>query len=148
MVLYRLAKDIYANDLSGAGAKAYGGRWNNKGNAMLYTASNRALAILEVLVHLPALLIPNNYCIITLDVPNDFEALEVKDLPPNWHDTTTTALKPIGDRFLRDNKHLMLRVPSSIVSQEYNFLLNPLHPSAQLARVTDISPYNFDSRLL
>lgn len=148
MLLYRLCKAKYANDLSGDGAKTYGGRWNNKGKAMLYLASNCSLAVLEVLVHLPPLLIPNDYCIISIEVPDDFDTLAVTDLPANWNNTTTAALRPIGDKFLAANQHLMLRVPSSIVPLEYNFLLNPLHPQAHLARVSNVAPYNFDDRLL
>jgi len=149
MILYRLTKLTYANDLSGAGAKAYGGRWNSKGNAMTYLASSRSLAILEVLVHLPPSIIPNGYGMITVEAPADFETFDISLLPVDW--TTSPDdynLKLIGNRFLSENKNLLLKVPSSIVVEEYNYLANPLHPAATGLKILDVQPFSFDGRLL
>lgn len=149
MILYRLTKLTYANDLSGAGAKAYGGRWNSKGNAMIYLASSRSLAILEVLVHLPPTIIPNSYGMITLEAPDDFELFDVSLLPADW--TTSPDdynLKLLGNRFLSENKNLLLKVPSSIVVEEYNYLANPFNPAAAGLKILDIQPFSFDGRLL
>lgn len=149
MIFYRLTRLTYANDLTGNGAKAYGGRWNSKGNAMIYLASSRSLAILEVLVHLPPSIIPNGYCMITLESPDNFQTFDSSLLPPNW--TTSPDdynLKIIGDKFLSENKNLLLKVPSSIVPEEFNYLANPLHPAAAKLKVIKIEPFNFDKRLL
>jgi RES domain-containing protein len=149
MILYRLTKKIYANDLSGAGAKAFGGRWNSKGNAMLYMASNRSLALLEVLVHLTPIIIPDNYCMITVKVPDDTEVFDISILPENWTESADELdLKKTGDKFLRENKNLLLKVPSSIVVDEFNFLINPAHPLASKIKIVSILPFSFDSRLL
>jgi RES domain-containing protein len=149
MILYRLTREKYINDLSGAGAKAYGGRWNSIGMSMLYLTSSRSLAVLEVLVHLRPLFIPDDYYMITIEAPDDFEAINLKQLPPNWKDAPDEHnLKPLGDRFLSEKKHLLLQVPSSIVNEEFNYLANPLHEKASKLKVLKINPFSFDSRLL
>src|SRR5665213_3114986 len=102
MVLYRIVKCSYANDLSGTGARLYGGRWNSEGKSAIYLASSRSLAVLEVLVHLPPLMIPDNYCLVEIEVPdNSITHIEIEDLPHNWKDISPPmALSKIGDEFL------------------------------------------------
>src|SRR5438067_13369718 len=146
MILYRIAKCNYAGDLSGTGARLYGGRWNSEGKPMLYTASSRALAVLEVLVHLSPLLVPNNFCLVEIEVPeNSIYTLTPDLLPLNWRDISPPiALRDLGDDFLRKQEHLLMKVPSSIVPAEYNCLLNPLHPDASKAIVINREPFSFD----
>jgi RES domain-containing protein len=150
MVVYRIANCNYAADLSGTGARLYGGRWNSEGKAMLYTASSRALAVLEVLVHLNTLIVPNNFCLTEIEVPdNDIFSLDETLLPFNWRDISPPLmLRELGDEFLKKRGHLLLKVPSSIVPAEYNYLLNPLHPDAIKARLVNREPFSFDERLL
>src|SRR5476651_2345141 len=129
MVLYRIAKCTYADDLSGTGARLYGGRWNSEGKAAVYLASSASLALLEVLVHLPPLMIPDDYCLVEIEVPdNSITRLTQKELPPNWRDISPQlALKQMGDEFLIKKETLLLKLPSALVPEEYNYLLNPLH---------------------
>lgn len=149
MILYRLTRTLYANDLTGAGAKTYGGRWNSKGNAMLYLASGRALAVLEVLVHLSPLIIPDDYCMVSIEAPDNFEVADVALLQSGRRQAPNEYnFKQIGDRFLRQNNKLLLKVPSVIVTGEYNFLANPLHPMASKLKVVQVEPFSFDARLL
>jgi RES domain-containing protein len=149
MLLYRIAKCTYINDLSGTGARLYGGRWNSIGRPVVYMASSRALAVLEVLVHLPPTLIPDNFCQITFEVPDDVQTLNVKSLPANWQEyPEPSILKNIGDAFLKANKHLLLKVPSAVVKEEYNYLLNPAHPGIASVKAIDQQPFNFDERLI
>ena len=150
MILYRIANCQYITRLDGEGARIYGARWNSEGKAMVYLASSRALSVLEVLVHLPPIQIPDNYCVIEVEVP-DVEALilDAATLPDNWKDISPPAiLKQIGDRFLKDNKYLMMKVPSSVVEQEFNYLLNPLHHDMQKVKILRKQPFSFDERLL
>ena len=137
-------------DLSGTGARLYGGRWNSEGKSMLYLASSRALAMLEVLVHLTPVNIPYNYCITEIEVPNDSTAiLDKAILPLNWKKVSLPlGLREIGDNFLKKQQHLLMKVPSSIVEGEYNYLLNPLHPAAKNVMLKNKQPFNFDERLL
>ncbi|MDB5134906.1 MAG: hypothetical protein JWP37_1509 [Mucilaginibacter sp.] len=148
MLLYRLTKCVYANDLSGAGARLYGGRWNSEGRAMIYLASSRSLAVLEALVHLPATNIPDEYCMVTIEVPDDFANGDEKLLPINWRESSDLdILKRIGNTFLAEKKYLLLKVPSAIVNEEFNYLLNPSHEGIRKVKLKSILPFNFDSRL-
>jgi RES domain-containing protein len=150
MVLYRITKCGYAADLSGTGARLYGGRWNSEGKPMLYLASSRSLAVLEVLVHLDPLIIPGNYCLVEIEVPDDkITTVKVEQLPEDWRDISgPIILREFGDAFLKKQEHLLMKVPSSIVPAEYNYLLNPLHPDSFNVKLLKREPFGFDRRLL
>ncbi|MES2061056.1 MAG: RES family NAD+ phosphorylase [Bacteroidota bacterium] len=150
MILYRISKCIYIKDLTGTGARMYGGRWNSEGKSMVYLASSRALAVLEVLVHLPPLLLPDNFCIAEVEVPDkSILTLDVKSLPDNWQSASSPAeLKTLGNQFIKETKYLMMKVPSSVVPEEYNYLLNPWHPDIRKVKLLNTHPFNFDDRLI
>jgi RES domain-containing protein len=150
MVLYRIAKCIYADDLSGTGARLYGGRWNSEGRSALYVASSRSLAVLEVLVHLPPLLIPNDFCLVEIGVPdNSFGVISPEDLPDNWKAISPPlALKQLGNTFLKKQDHLLLQLPSAIVPNEFNYLLNPLHKDISKVKILNKQTFDFDERLV
>ncbi len=132
------------------GARLYGARWNSKGIAAAYMASSRALAVLEVLVHLQPLFVPENFCIAEIEVPAEsILNIDLKTLPANWKDVLPPAeLKQIGNQFLRDSKYLLMKVPSSVVPEEFNFILNPQHPDSSKVKILTTQPFNFDNRLL
>jgi RES domain-containing protein len=123
-------------------AGLYGGRWNSPGQPMLYTAANPSLAVLEVLVHLdlPPELIPNDYRLLSIDVPDDAPTQVLPALP---QDTVTT-----GDAFLHGAQTLTLRVPSLVVPQEINTLINPRHLAFRQIQLVANEPFRFDPRLL
>ena len=147
MILYRIVKCAYA-DLSGTGARLYGGRWNSEGRSMVYLASSRSLAVLEALVHLSPTNIPNDFCIMNIEVPDDVLEISVNQLPKNWNEYPEhTSLKQIGNDFLIKQKHLLLKVPSAIVKEEFNYLLNPLHKDAGLVKILSTQSFAFDQRL-
>jgi len=150
MILYRIGDCNYVNDLSGTGTRIFGGRWSSKGKPGVYLASSRALAVLEVLVHLQPLFIPDNFCLIEIEVPADsIEQTDISNLPSNWKDISSpAAVKKIGDDFLRGKKHLMLQLPSAIVPAEFNFLVNPLHRDMKKVKVLRQEPFSFDERLI
>lgn len=149
MLLYRISKRNYANDLSGTGARLYGGRWNSVGRSVVYTASSRALGVLEALVHLPTAIIPDHYCIITIEAPEDIFEPDVSIFPPDWNTyPEPDILKRTGDFFIKQNEHLLMKVPSAIVPQEYNYLINPAHAEAYQVRILDVEDFTFDARLL
>jgi RES domain-containing protein len=149
MLLYRLAKCRYADDLTGTGARLYGGRWNSEGRAMVYTASSRSLALLEVLVHVTPANLPADFCMMVIDAPGDVEEIDPMSLPLKWQEyPEINALKSIGNSFLQRANHLLLRVPSAIVKEEYNYLINPNHPKAREVKVADRQSFAFDARLV
>ncbi|TFF34981.1 RES family NAD+ phosphorylase [Mucilaginibacter psychrotolerans] len=150
MILYRIANCKYINSLDGIGARQFGARWNSKGNAVVYLASSRALSVLEVLVHLQPLFTPNGFCVADIEVPDDkILTLDIKSLPANWKELDSSPeLKKIGDDFLKNGEYLMLKVPSAIVEQEHNYMLNPSHPDTTKVKIINKRPFNFDERLL
>lgn len=148
MILYRIVKCVYA-DLSGTGARLYGGRWNSEGKSMVYLASSRSLAILEALAHLSPTNIPDHFCMMIIDAPDDFVQVDIATLPENWHEfPEPMSLKRIGNNFLAENKSLLLKVPSAIVNDEFNYLLNPMHANASAVKIVSSKPFYFDSRLV
>jgi RES domain-containing protein len=150
MILYRIANCNYITNLDGMGARLYGARWNSKGNAVVYLASSRALAVLEVLVHLQPLFTPSNFCLAQIEVPDDsILTLNSKSLPDNWQDASSPSeLKTLGNQFIKETKYLLMKVPSSVVPEEYNYLLNPRHTDISKVKILNTLPFSFDDRLL
>jgi RES domain-containing protein len=148
MKLYRISKCRFVDDLSGTGAALYGGRWNSKGTYILYTAASPALALLESIVHLSHIPV-SGYCMITLEIPDGLST-EIKDadLPSNWQQHPPPAgLKKIGDRFVKENKSLALKIPSALLPEDFNFLLNPNHSQFSKIKLTAKRTLVFDDRL-
>lgn len=150
MHVYRLSVDQYSDDLSGIGASIAGGRWNRPGFRVLYTAGSRALATLEVLVHVPAAFMPRTYQLLTIQVPEDsLLTIPLDQLPDGWNTLTPPAsIKDNTESWLTENRFLLLKVPSVVVPGDYNFLINPAHPRSSEVKIIDKQPYQFDSRLL
>ena len=138
MIIWRLCRRPYA-DLSGEGAARYGGRWNSPGHRIVYTASSAALAVLEVRVHLdlPFDLLPDDYVLVAIDLGT--LAVERVDVVPE-------NPRAFGDNWIKQARTPVLQVPSVIV-QETNFLLNPMHAAAGGAKIISIEPFTFDARL-
>lgn len=147
MVVYRISKETFAADLSGKGAELAGGRWNSKGNAMLYTAQSIALCVAEIAVHVPLGMLPKGFCLVHILLP-EVEMQEVKRLPKDWqrfpHASSTQAM---GDRFLKENRFLILKVPSAAVQGEFNYLINPRHKDFSKIKIIKTENFTFDERL-
>ncbi|MBX9782924.1 MAG: RES family NAD+ phosphorylase [Chitinophagaceae bacterium] len=152
MIVYRITQQQFATDLSGNGARLYGGRWNSEGLYALYTAGTRALALLETLAHTPVQILPaKKYSVLSLEVPDEggMEIIPLKKLKLNWDawDLQFYTQKP-GDAFLKANKHLVLQVPSVLVHEEFNYIINPLHKSAGLIKILNEKELKLNERLL
>lgn len=149
MILYRIGNCNYINDLSGNGARIYGGRWNSVGKPMLYLASSRSLAVLEVLVHISPTQMVSDACMVEIDVPDESIAeIDAQILPEGWQDPSPPIiLQKLGDLFLSNKNFLLMKVPSAVVKQEHNYLLNPLHPLAASVKIIKTEPFSFDNRL-
>lgn len=150
MIVFRLIKEKYKNDLSGKGAEKAGARWNSKGKAMLYTSESRSLCTAEVAVHTPLGNIPLNYFLIEIEIPDyiKFPELRKEDLPSDWkalpHSNSTQL---IGDKFLDEGKFLVMKVPSVVVRGDYNYLINPTHKLFSEIKILKAEPFDFDERL-
>lgn len=152
MNVYRIAKAKNIYDLSGAGARIAGGRWNFKGMPVIYTAESRALACVEYLVHVPASIIPKNLKIAAIEIPDDIAPKEIStsELPKNWrsYNPPPAELAELGASWAKKGKTLLLRVPSAVVEHEYNILINPLHPDIKHVVVKLIENFIYDDRLI
>ena len=150
MIVYRLTKSKYANDLSGKGAELAGGRWNSKGVALVYTGESRALCTAELAVHIPLGILPDNYVLVGINIPEDcvISKINKDDLDPDWklypHPDST---QNIGDHFVSENRYLVLKVPSAVVPGDYNWLINPAHKDAHNIKIIETVPFEFDERL-
>jgi RES domain-containing protein len=151
MILYRFSRREHGGDLSGKGAELYGGRWNSKGVPVLYCAESRALAVTEIIAYTPPGLIPEGYVLNIIEAPDAPElrfALNADELPDNWkrypHGKETKAL---GDGLLKEQKFLLVKIPSALVQGEFNYLVNPLHPEFAKVKVAEVLPFNFNERL-
>ena len=152
MKVYRVEREKYLETtLSGIGASmAKGYRWNSLNTKLVYTAESRALATLEVSVHVDLSEdLPADRYYVEIEIPNDIVVLEVniEDLPQDWDaKPPTSTTQTIGDDFVFQNEAAMLKVPSSTVPQEFNYLINPNHVDAEKIRISSISPMKFDTR--
>ncbi len=150
MVVYRLARKKYIRNLSGEGARRYGGRWNHKGVPALYTSEHCSLALLEYLVHTQKDLMPPDIYYLQLSVPDDIEVstFKKKDLPGNWKQFPAPSnLADLGSNWSAEMKTAVLKVPSVIVPNEWNLLLNPLHPQFKLCKIKSVSAFEIDFRI-
>lgn len=150
MKVFRIAREEYIKDLTGTGAKLYGGRWNPKGIAILYTAENKSLSALEVLVHFNRNIFPNELRILTLEIPNE----EIIDFDKKRFDNILASedsnykFKLEGRKWIESKKSLGLKVPSVLIPGEFNILINSSHESSSLLEIIDIENFKFDERFL
>jgi len=151
MFLYRISKSAHIRDLTGAGARLYGGRWNHRGVPLIYTSESRSLATVEYLVHLSLPETPSDLSMATLEVPDDIvpEELDPSSLPKNWRDSPAPLeLADLGTEWARSRTSLLLRVPSAVVEHEHNILINPVHDGMSRVKLVKVEPYKLDERLM
>lgn len=148
---YRLVSPRWASTaLSGEGARKYGGRWNSPGHPAVYLAESRALCALELLVHLTT---PETrakpFVLLEVTIPADsLESLAASALPPDWNiSPPTMESMTIGNDWLTRNQSLALRVPSTIVPEEFNLVVNVSHPEMRKVTVETERRFHFDPRL-
>jgi RES domain-containing protein len=148
MFVYRICRTKWANDLTGEGARLYGGRWNRKGVPCLYTSSSISLAILEFSVNVTLDQLPRALSLVTIKIPDEVHELKIDDLPGNWNAVPAPAsAKDFGSKMLTDAKHLTIKLPSSIITREFNYIINPLHPHMKQCRIISVEDFVFDVRI-
>src|SRR5689334_5722969 len=148
MFLWRVSNH---DTLAGQGGILASGRWHTAGRPVVYFAENAAGALLEALVHLEVEppFVPKSYGLLKAEAAQSLSVVEVapRDLPSSWlNDSATT--RTVGDRWLASLSSALLRVPSAIVPETWNVLLNPAHEDAAGVRVLWHAEYPWDSRLL
>lgn len=153
MLIYRIdRKKRQHNTLSGIGAEIYGGRWNLPGTRAVYCAGSRSLAILEMLVHMDMKHVPNDRIIVKIEVPNEklIQYYDRKNLPPNWNKFPYkhNSQQVFSDWINLEDVGPVLALPSAVVPEEWNFIINPLHQKMNKIRVVEVQPLAIDERLL
>ncbi len=150
MEVFRLTRQKYSKSLSGKGAALSGNRWNSKGVEMIYTSQSRALAMAEVLVHLPLHQLPSDFKMICIEIPQtvSVETLKFNDLPKLWNALPHhISSQKIGDDFIMQKQSLILKVPSAVVYGDFNYLINPYHSDFKSISIKSVDDFPIDQRL-
>jgi RES domain-containing protein len=150
MRVWRIARRVHSS-LDGEGARRAGGRWNSPGTPVVYTSGSLSRAVLELLVHTDPDLVPGDLRAFEIDVPDRIRSkpLEPGTLPSNWRNIPNhPGCRAVGDKWLQRQDSAVLAVPSSLVPEELNYLINPAHPDAGTIRVVRSRAFSFDRRLL
>jgi RES domain-containing protein len=149
---WRIAKQTYQfTGSSGEGARIYGGRWNPIGIPAIYTAESLSLATLEIIVHLEReQLLYKRF----VKIPVTFETslvfpLSRKKRPKDWNSLPPSeSTQKIGQKWIEQAKHAVLKIPSTVISEEHNFLINPAHPDFSAIEIGKPQRFEFDERLI
>lgn len=155
VVLWRIGVDTAsdtADDLGGKGAAITGGRWNRPDHPVVYCASSIALAVLETVVHLGLQDLPLNRYLVRIDVPQALWDARKRDthatLAVGWDALPAGKVSlDAGDAWLKSNDGLLYQVPSVIVPEEGNLLINPRHPDAARLVAVKLRRWQYDARL-
>lgn len=149
MLVYRIGRTKYADDLSGEGARLNGGRWNHRLTPCLYTSASRSLSVLEYTVNVNIDDIPRALSITTLDIPeNHLLKLNLTDLPGDWRASPApSSTKDFGTELLRKGEYAVIQIPSAVIPDEFNFLLNPFHKESIKFSIVNISDFIYDVRI-
>ncbi|MCR9171114.1 MAG: RES family NAD+ phosphorylase [bacterium] len=150
MEVFRLSREKYKDSLSGRGAALRGQRWNSAGVEIIYTSSSRALAMAEVGGHLPVGILPKDYHMVEILIPDrvDIYNLPEKDLPDGWDTIPKNgSAQGVGNEFVEKNEFAVMRVPSASVKGDFNYLLNPHHSDFKHIKITHTYPFQFDPRM-
>lgn len=153
MRVFRIVREMYLSSaLDGYGAaESSFARWNSKYTKMVYTSGSRSLAILEMAVHLDLQEdVPDDRYLVEIDIPDTLEVQIVKleDLPIQWKELPPNSItRQIGDDFIFYEESPALIVPSAIIPEEFNYLINPLHPDCQKIKIKSHKHLVLDPRL-
>lgn len=150
MRIFRIAKIEYINDLSGEGARLYGVRWNKIGEAMLYFSQNLSLCLLEIIVHVEYSKLPTDYSFIEVEISdNTIKTIKSLDfIEPKWSsEKAVIQLQMFGSNWLKKKECLSMRVPSAVMNQENNVLINPQHEDFSKVKIIRKGKMDLDPRL-
>jgi len=150
MLVYRIAHPDYAVDLTGEGSFLFGGRWNYKGERMLYTATNASLALLETLAHISNYPFQIPLRLLTIEVVTDQIFIpKINDLPANWKEYPSPwQAKEVGSQFLKEGRFAGLRVPSVLMPKDHNLLIHPGHSSIKSLRIVENEEFSPEKRIV
>lgn len=150
MNVFKIVPEAYSKELKSSGAS---NRWNFRDQKVIYVGSSRSLSTLEMIVHRSAIQTSKNYklLLITIDLKaSEFEKIHLNQLPSNWRNLQAySQLQAIGSNWYKSQKSLVLEVPSAVIPQESNFIINTVHPDFQKKiTISGAEDYFWDNRLL
>ncbi|HQV77644.1 MAG TPA: RES family NAD+ phosphorylase [Chitinophagales bacterium] len=146
MLVYRIALERFAN-LQASGIES---RWNSSGNKVIYAASSRALACLENVVHRSGEGLHELFKTLVIEIPSAerIEKIDVRDLPKHWQQFNMEHIcRRLGDDWYYRQECLVLQVPSVIIPNEYNYILNTQHRNFKKIKLKAVEPFIFDTRI-
>lgn len=149
-ISWRIVKKKHRqNPLTGEGARRYGGRWNTPGQAIIYSAETLSSALLEILAHSNRQLL-SYYFVYRLEFPQKIiSEVKIDELPKDWRSSPAPPeLGKFGDRWYREKRSAVLRIPNAIVPLEANFLVNPAHADFSLVEIEGPIDFAVDDRLV
>ncbi|MGB3589914.1 MAG: RES family NAD+ phosphorylase [Tunicatimonas sp.] len=146
MLLYRITRAKYANELVASGFK---NRWNDEGQFVIYTSESRSLACLENLVHRSHSGNDQLFRTMIIFVPDELAILTVQEaeLPKNWRKGFCDTCLQLGSAWYTENKYPLLKVPTTIIPNEWNYLINARHPDFSQIKLVSTEGFPFDQRL-
>lgn len=148
MIVYRIAHKHYIDDKSGLGAKLFGGRWNAINLPCIYTSVHISLALLEKFIHAKVAENMRNISLLKIELPEDqIFSIDKNKLKPSWIDDIEYT-QWLGAQILEDNSILAFSVPSAIIPEERNIIINPLSKNFKSVKFLEIADFSTDYRLL
>ena len=148
MIAYRICNSIYEDDISGTGTKLAGGRWNSRGIPILYLSEHISLSVLEMLVNNQFKDFAIPLSLLTVSLPEKTDIAEVKNikLKDDWQEDFNYT-RFMGNEFIKAGNSLILKVPSAVIIEEYNFLVNPMHEDFKKVKILKVKSFRTDKRL-
>lgn len=147
MLVFRIALSKYADNLIASGRAA---RWNFDDVKVVYAAGSQSLACLENVVHRSKLGLSVNFSVMHIEIPDGiaFDTIKASNLSKNWTKFEQMHItQKIGSIWVKENKKAVLRIPSSIIQDEYNYLINPNHVDFLKIKLVKVAPFLFDERI-
>jgi Uncharacterized conserved protein len=148
---WRVVKKKHVEEaFSGQGAFKFGGRWNSIGTRLVYASDSLALAAIEILTGGISIGLLERFVKIPVDFDGSLvEALAMPGLPKEWSRyPPSTKTQIIGDTWVRGSKSVLLKVPSVVIKEEFNYLINPAHPDFKKLLISKPEVFPFDHRLI
>ena len=147
MEVFRIALAQYTDKLYASGRS---NRWNHAGEKVIYTASSRSLACLENVVHSSGEALGQHFKVMGIYIPDTatMDVVQLDQLPEKWNRTARSkTCKKLGSAWIKGNRSLLLQVPSSLVPEEKNYLINPNHNEFDKVKIVDRQEFRFDQRI-
>jgi RES domain-containing protein len=149
MDVFKICREKYSHSLNASGAA---NRWNKKDEFVIYTGSSRSLSTLEMVAHRSYINISSQYKLLIISISDEslIKEIDIRDLPENWKSIEAyVELQEIGSKWYLSNESLVLKVPSAIIPQEYNYIINTKHPLfATHIILKEVDDFVWDNRLI